>query len=83
MKYYVVIIIKKGVVTVNLNTILKTLAKQNRTSVEEIRKEMEKAILNAKDTPNFKKTFGNNIPTLEEFIEKGIEMIADYKEGLK
>ena len=67
----------------NLNTILKTVAKQNRTSVEEVRKEMEKAILEAKDTPNFKKAFGNNIPTLEEFIEKGIELIADYKENLK
>ena len=66
----------------NLNTILQTVAKQNRTSVEEVRKEMEKAILDAKDTPNFKKAFGNNIPTLEEFIEKGIEMITDYKEGL-
>ena len=66
----------------NLNTILKTVAKRNRTSVKEVRKEIEKAILEAKDTPNFKKTFGNNIPTLEEFIEKGIEMIADYKEDL-
>ena len=67
----------------NLNTILQTVAKQNRTSVEEVRKEMEKAILDAKDTPNFKKAFGNNIPTLEEFIEKGIEMITDHKKGFK
>ena len=67
----------------NLNTILKTVAKRNRTSVKEVRKEIEKAILEAKDTPNFKKAFGNNIPTLEEFIEKGIELIADYKENLK
>ena len=67
----------------NLNTILKAVAKQNKTSVKEVRREMEKAILDAKDTPNFKRAFGNNTPTLEEFIEKGIEMITDHKEGLK
>ena len=67
----------------NLNTILKAVAKQNKTSVKEVRREREKAILDAKDTPNFKRTFGNNTPTLEEFIEKGIEMITYHKEGLK
>ena len=67
----------------NINTILKFVAKKNRTSVKEVRKEMEKAILDAKDTPNFKKAFGNNTPTLEKFIEKGIEMITDHKEGFK
>ena len=44
---------------------------------------MEKAILDATHTPDFKKAFGNNTPTLDEFLEKGIEMITDYKEGLK
>ena len=67
----------------NLIVILKTVAKQNKTSVEKVRKEMEKAILDATHTPDFKKAFGNNTPTLEEFLEKGIEMITNYKEGLK
>ena len=54
----------------NIEAILQTVAKKNHTTVKKVRNEMEKAILDAKDTPNFKKTFGNNLPTLEEFIEK-------------
>lgn len=65
----------KGDVSMNIEAILQTVAKKSHTTVKKVRKEMEKAILDAKDTPNFKKTFGNNLPTLEEFIEKGIDLV--------
>lgn len=65
----------------NIEAILQTVAKKNHTTVKKVRNEMEKAILDAKDTPNFKKTFGNNLPTLEEFIEKGIELVMGNKEN--
>lgn len=65
----------------NIDAILQIVAAHNKTTVSEVRREMEKAIIDAKDTPNFKSVFGNNIPTLEEFIEKGIDIIKDDKEG--
>ena len=61
----------------NIETMLQIVAEQNHTTVEEVRKEMEKAIIDAKDTPNFKKAFDNKMPTLEEFIEKGIELVKE------
>jgi hypothetical protein len=69
----------KGDVSMNIKAILQTIAKQNHTTVGKIRKEIEKAILDAKDTPNFKKTFGTIIPTLEEFIEKGSNLVTAKK----
>ena len=69
--------IMKGDVSMNIETMLQIVAEQNHTTVEEVRKEMEKAIIDAKDTPNFKKTFDNKMPTLEEFIEKGIELVKE------
>ena len=69
--------IMKGDVTMNIETMLQIVAEQNHTTVEEVRKEMEKAIIDAKDTTNFKKTFDNKMPTLEEFIEKGIELVKE------
>lgn len=69
--------IMKGDVTMNIETMLQIVAEQNHTTVEEVRKEMEKAIIDAKDTPYFKKTFDNKMPTLEEFIEKGIELVKE------
>ena len=61
----------------NIETMLQIVAEQNHTTVEEVRKEMEKAIIDAKDTQNLKKTFDNKMPTLEEFIEKGIELVKE------
>ncbi len=52
----------------NIMGILKAVAKQNHTTVEEVRHEMELAIYSAKDNPNFKAIFGDSIPSVEEFI---------------
>lgn len=64
----------------NIEAILTIVAEQNHTTVEEVQKEMKKAILDAKDTPNFKKAFDNKLPTLEEFIEKGIELVKEMED---
>ena len=64
----------------NIEALLTIVAEQNHTTVEEVQKEMKKAILDAKDTPNFKKTFDNKLPTLEEFIEKGIELVKEMED---
>ena len=64
----------------NIKALLTIVAEQNHTTVEEVQKEMKKAILDAKDTPNFKKTFDNKLPTLEEFIEKGIELVKEMED---
>lgn len=71
---------KKGDVSMNIEAILTIVAEQNHTTVEEVQKEMKKAILDAKDTPNFKKAFDNKLPTLEEFIEKGIELVKEMED---
>ena len=65
----------------NIDAILQIVAAQNKATVSEVRSEMERAIIDAKGTPDFKKVFGNNIPTLEEFIEKGIDMLQDDMEA--
>ena len=52
----------------NMNEILEAVAEQNGTTVEEVRREMELAILSAKDTPGFKAIFGDEVPSIEEFI---------------
>ena len=52
----------------NMNEILEAVAEQNGTTVEEVRREMELAILSAKDEPGFKAIFGDEVPSIEEFI---------------
>ena len=52
----------------NMNEILEAVAEQNGTTVEEVRREMELAILSAKDEPGFKSIFGDEVPSIEEFI---------------
>ena len=52
----------------NMNEILEAVAEQNGTTVEEVRREMELAILSAKDEPGFKAIFGDEVPGIEEFI---------------
>ena len=51
-----------------MNEILEAVAEQNGTTVEEVRREMELAILSAKDKPGFKAIFGDEVPSIEEFI---------------
>lgn len=56
--------------------IFKIIAKQEHISVAEVRREMELSIEEAynsqdhEERENFKKLFGNRIPTPEEFIHK-------------
>ena len=52
----------------NIKGILEAVAKQNHTTVKEVRHEMELAIYSAKDNPIFKAIFGDSIPSIEEFI---------------
>lgn len=58
----------------NMKNIIEMVAQQKGVSVEEVRQEMKLAIEEARNNPdlekqaNFKKLFGNNIPTPEEFI---------------
>ena len=51
-----------------MNEILEAVAEQNGTTVEEVRREMELAIRLAKDEPGFKAIFGDEVPSIEEFI---------------
>ncbi len=51
-----------------MNEILEAVAEQNGTTVEEVRREMELAIRLAKDGPGFKAIFGDEVPSIEEFI---------------
>ena len=51
-----------------MNEIMEAVAEQNGTTVEEVRREMELAILSAKDKPCFKAIFGDEVPSIEEFI---------------
>ena len=52
----------------NMNEILEAVAEQYGTTVEEVRREMELAILSAKNKPGFKAIFGDEVPSIEEFI---------------
>lgn len=52
----------------NMDEIMEAVAEQNGTMVEEVRREMELALLSAKDEPGFKAIFGDEIPSIEEFI---------------
>ena len=52
----------------NMNEILEAAAEQYGTTVEEVRREMELAILSAKDEADFKAIFGDEVPSIEEFI---------------
>ena len=56
----------------NMNEILKVIAEQNDTTIEDVRREMELAISSAKDTPGFKAIFGDEVPSIEEFIIFGV-----------
>ena len=51
------------------------LAKQNNTTPEQIRADMEEAIASAKDNENFKAMFGDCIPSVDEFIEAVVLML--------
>ena len=51
-----------------MNEILEDVAEQNGTTVEEVRREMERAIRSAKEEPGFKAIFGDEVPSIEEFI---------------
>lgn len=64
-----------------INDYIENVAQQNNISVEECRHEIEAAILIAskKPTKDFIKMFGNQTPSLEEFIYKISESIADKK----
>lgn len=55
----------------NMDEIMEAVAEQNGTTVEEVRREMELALLSAKDEPGFKANFGDEIPSIEEFILVG------------
>lgn len=54
--------------------VIEQVALMNNTSPEEVRKEMENAIKEVRNSPNpeaqaiFRKLFGDKIPTPEEFI---------------
>ena len=48
----------------NINEILEAVAKQNSTTVKEVRHKMELAIYSAKDNQNFKAIFGDRIPSI-------------------
>ena len=50
-----------------MNEILEAVAEQNGTTVEEVRREMGRAIRSAKDEPGFKAIFGDEVPSIEEF----------------
>ena len=52
----------------SMDEIMETVAEQNGTTVEAVRREMELAIRSAKDTPGFKVIFGDEVPSVEEFI---------------
>ena len=56
----------------NMNEILEIIAEQNDTTIEDVRHEMELAISSAKDTPGFKAIFGDEVPSIEEFILFGV-----------
>lgn len=58
----------------NRKDLFEEIGKKNGVSAEEVRKEMEKAIMEGYNNPDpekrveFRKRFGDGIPTLEEFI---------------
>jgi hypothetical protein len=47
----------------------------HNVSSAEVEFEMNVALESAKDNPNFKATFGDRMPSVEEFIETAIDMI--------
>ena len=51
-----------------MDEIMEAVAEQNGTTVEAVRREMELAILSAKDEHGFKAIFGDEVPSIEEFI---------------
>ena len=55
----------------SMDEIMETVAEQNGTTVEAVRREMELAISSARDTPGFKAIFGDEVPSIEEFILVG------------
>ena len=62
---------KNEVRIMSLNEIMEAVAEQNGTTVEVVRREMELAISSARETPGFKAIFGDEIPSIEEFILVG------------
>ena len=59
----------------SMEEIMETVAEQNGTTVEAVRREMKLAIRSAKDTPGFKAIFGDEVPSVEGFILFGVAAV--------
>ena len=62
----------------DIDTLLQIVAKQENTTVENVRKDIQHSIdlafsnQNILEKNNFTKLFGNTKPTIEEFINKSV-----------
>ena len=65
----------KEVDEVNYKRIIRKIAHDHNVTPAEVELEMKAALESAKDNPNFKATFGDRMPSVEEFIETMVDRL--------
>ena len=57
---------------------LKKIAEMNGVTVDEVKEDIQKAIQEAAMNPTaeFKKAFGNRVPSIEEFLSKMVSKVT-------